>query len=248
MSMNPYIRNALALAALAIPVAALAGDETHLGPTVLVMEIEKPIPPGNVSLKNAATSKIASKRDMVALGSNPKFTVAAKAFCKPGSKLTAMQVFLSKVVINNNQVYDFSSWGSSPKLTGMAGQVGARIDIPVELKVAKRAGPGLDALTFNPAAAYEKMLAAYVAKGHTAAQYLRETQAFDMTVPVSLVAWCRMDANANSLMAGKTYPGVVTREVTVTVLYNGDPAIVDGPAARASTTTRKAEGGPPAHN
>jgi hypothetical protein len=234
-----------ALLALAIPVAAWANDETQLGATVQTMEIEKSIPPGNLSLKNASASKIASRRDLVVMGTNPRFTVAAKAYCKQGATLTGMQVFLGKVVANGTEVIPFASGGQSAKYTDIAGQMGARIDIPVDLKVTRRAGNSLVDFTFNPAREFEKKLAAYVAKGNTAAEYLRETQAYDMAVTVSLVAWCKMGPD-NSVLAGKTYPGVVSRQVAVTILYNGDPAIVEGPAPRAATTTRGANGGPPA--
>ena len=127
------------------------------------------------------------------------------------------------------------------KRIDIAGQMGARIDIPVTVNVTRRAGNAAVDLGFNPARTYEKMLAAYVAKGHTAAEYLRETQAFDKEVTISLVAWCR----GNSILSGKTYPALVERKVPVTILYNGDPAIIDGPQPRATASTREANGGPP---
>lgn len=243
--MKANIAGHLALAALLVPVAAQASDETQLGSTVLLMEIEKPIPPGNLSLKNVSSSKLASKRDLVVMGENPRFTVAAKAYCKPGATLTAMQVFMGKVVVNHTQAYPMATYGQSGKRVDIAGQMGARIDIPVTVNVTRRAGNALVDLGFNPALAYEKMLADYVKKGHTAAEYLRETQAFDRKVTISLVAWCKMDPKADSVLAGKTYPGVVSREVPVTILYNGDPAMIDGPAPRATTSTRGTTGGPP---
>ena len=239
--MNTRYALPAAVAALIVPAAAMAADETQLGPTVQLMEIEQQIPPGNLGLANASTSKLASKRDLVVVGESPRFTVAAKAYCKPGATLTAMQVFLGKVVITGSQAIPMASYGQSAKRIDIAGQMGARIDIPVTVNVTRRAGNAAVDLGFNPARTYEKMLAAYVAKGHTAAEYLRETQAFDKDVTISLVAWCK----GNSILSGKTYPALVERKVPVTILYNGDPAIIDGPQPRAKASTREASGGPP---
>lgn len=246
--MRKNVRNALALMAVAVPMTAVAADESQLGPTILSLEIEKPIPPGNLSLKNVSTSKVANKRELVVFGDNPKFTVSAKAYCKPGAKLASLQVILGKVLIHNNTPMPFAPWAQSAKQNQVVGMGGVRVDIPVTLPVTRKDTKAAVDLTFNPVLAYEFMLDRYVEKGHTPAEYLRETQAFDMKVPVSLVATCKMDSNADSWMAGKTYAGVFMREVPVTVLYDGDPAIVDGPAPRAKTTTKKADGGPPVRN
>jgi len=242
--MNSKFAMPVALAALTISAGPLAADETQLGATVMLLEIEKQIPPGNLGLKNASPSKLASKRDLVVTGERPQFTVAAKAYCKEGATLTAVQVFMGKVVITGQQAIPMASYGQSAKRVDIAGQRGARIDIPVTVNVARRAGNSLVELGFNPAKVYEKKLADYVAKGNTAAEYLRETQAFDMDTTVTLVAWCKMGPG-NSVLSGKTYPGAVSRKVPVTILYNGDPAIVDGPAPRATSTTRKAPAAPP---
>ena len=73
--MRANVRNALALMAVAVPMTAAAAVESQLGPTILSLAIEKQIPPGNLSLKNVSTSKVASKRELGVLGDNPKFTV-----------------------------------------------------------------------------------------------------------------------------------------------------------------------------
>ena len=243
--MNKLATALLTLSAASIAQIALAADETHFGSTIQSMSIDQQISPGNLSMRNDSTSKLASKRDLRVHGDNPKFQVVGKVYCKAGARLTAVQVFLGNVVINGQQAYPMATHGQSPKLTNIAGLPGTVVDIPVTLNVTRRyTGAAVD-LSFNPARTYEQKLKAYVAKGNTAAEYLRETQAFDIEQTVSLVAWCRMDSGANSVLAGKTYPGDVSRKVPVTILYNGDPAIIDGPAARATATTREAEGGPP---
>lgn len=246
--MRHAARRTLAALTLTIPAAALAGDSSQLGPTVLSLDIEKGIPPANLSLKNASQSKIASKRELVVEGPTPRFTVSAKAYCKPGAKLTSLQVILGEVLIHNNAPFSVGAWGQSPKQNQVVGHGSARLDIPVDLTLTRKDTKAAVDLTFNPVLAYEFMLDRYVEKGHTPAEYLRETQAFDMIVPVNLVVTCKMDANADSWMAGKTYAGLFTREVPVTILYNGDPAIVDGPAPRAKSSAKKAEGGPPVRN
>jgi hypothetical protein len=55
-----------------------------------------------------------------------------------------------------------------------------------------------------------------------------------MPVTVNLIAWCKMPANANSVLAGKTYAGFASRSVPVSILYSGDPKIVDGRGVRAT--------------
>jgi hypothetical protein len=243
--MKPIHARAALIAVITIPAAALATDETMFGPTILQMSIDQHIPSGNLSLKNVSTSKLASKRDLRVLGDNPRFRVVGKVFCKPGARLTAVQVIIGQVIVNQTEVFPTQVFGQSSKMTGMAGLPSTTVDIPVTLNVARQDSKSLVDLRFNPARTYEQMLKAYVAKGHTPAEYLRETQAFDMEAKVNLIAWCRMDSGTGSVLSGKTYPGMISRKVLVTILYNGDPAIIDGPSARQKTSTRKAEGGPP---
>jgi hypothetical protein len=237
-----------AIVALALPAVALATDTSTLGATVQQMSIDQQIPPGNLSLKNVSTSKIASRRDLRSFGDNPRFRVIGKAFCKPGARLTAVQAIIGKVVLNQTEVFPTQVFGQSAKDTTVAGLPSTLVDIPVTLNVARRDNGSLVDLRFNPSRTYEQKLKAFVAKGNTAAEFLRETQAFDMDVTVNLIVWCKMDAGAQSVLAGKTYPGMISRKVPVTILYNGDPTIIDGPSPRLKASTRKATGGPPAHN
>jgi hypothetical protein len=234
------------LGIVAIPFAAIAADEQQFGFTVGSVNITKPISTGALGLKNMASSKIASKRDLAVTGNNPRFTVTGQVFCKPGARLTAVQAIIGKGILHNNDMMVVQSWGKTAKNDDVAGRSDADVSLEVELKVSKRATDAAIDLTFNPAREYEQKLKAFVAKGGTAAEYLRETQAFDMDVTVNLVAWCKMDPNANSVLAGKTYAGFTARKVPVTILYNGDPSIVDGPAPRSKASTRKGSGGPPA--
>lgn len=234
----------LALVVLALPLFG-AGDESQIGFTVETIEFDKHIAPGHLSLRNLSKSKLDTRRDLRVLGDNPRFQVVGKVRCKPGARLTAVQVVVGQVVANHTEVFPMQVHGQTAKLTNIAGQAGAIIDLPVVLNVSRKDTGSLVDLSFNPAREYEKQLKAYVAKGNTAAEYLRETQAFDMQADVNFIAWCKMDPGANSVVAGKTYPGVVSRKVPVTILYEGDPLIVSGPAARAKATTRDAEGGPP---
>ncbi len=232
---------------IAIPFVAHAADEQHFGATVGSVAITKYISPGSLGLKNMAQSKLASARDLVVTGNNPRFNVTGQAFCKQGAKLTAVQAMIGKVVVQNTELTPFLVYGSSAKITTVAGRKAADISLQVELKMSRRATDAAIDLSFNPARQFEQKIDVFVAKGGTAAAYLHETQAFDMNVTVNLVAWCRMDANANSVLAGKTYPGVVSRKVPITIFYNGDPAIIEGPAARATTKTQDSSGTPPAH-
>ena len=233
------------VACLAVPSAAAAYDESEFGYTVESVTITKPISPGNLSLKNMSSSKSATKRDLAVVGSNPRFIVAGRVLCKAGATLTAVQAIIGNGILHNKEMMVMNDWGKTQKLTNVAGRLVADVSLEVELKVSKRNTDALIDLTFNPAREYEKKLKAFVAKGNTAAEYLRETQAFDMEVPVNLVAWCKMNPNNKSIFAGETHAGFASRKVPVTILYNGDPAIFDGPAARAKSSTRKGSGQPP---
>lgn len=230
--MTRLFKHKMALIALALPVAALASDQTQLGATVHTMRFTANLPSGNLGLKNASPSKLAAQRQLVVTGNAPQFLVKGQVLCKPGARLTAVQAIIGKAIVNQSELIALADWGHSPKLTHVAGEPGAFVEIPVTLSVSRKVSGAAVDLTFNPALAYEKQLKAYVAKGNTAAEYLRETQAFDMEVSVNLVAWCKMDGG-NGVLSGKTYPGVVTRKVPITILYNGDPAMIDNLPPRA---------------
>ena len=133
----------------------------------------------------------------------------------------------AKAINNNGEVYILNSWGASPEDTSVAGKKAALVQLSFTLHVSRAYNHEAVDISFNPARAYEKKLEAFVANGGSAAQYLHTDDAFDMKVPVSLVAWCRMNPNAD-FMAGQTQAGVVIREVTATILFHGDPKIVDG--------------------
>lgn len=233
------------LSAASLPLTALHADDTQLGATVGNVMITKSIKPGSLGLKNMSSSKLSSKRDLVVTGENPRFTVIGQVFCRDGAKLVAVQAVLGNTVLQHTDIITFSQYGQSAKQTNVAGRRDADVELQVELNVIRRANNDFMPLRFVPANVFENKLGTYVSKGNSSAAYLRETQAFDMTVPVNLVAWCKMDANANSVLAGKTYAGLASRDVPVTILYNGDPAIIDGPAPRAKASTREADGGPP---
>jgi hypothetical protein len=234
-----------ALSAASLSQTVSAADETHLGATVGNVMITKSIKPGALSLKNMSSSKLASKRDMVVTGDNPRFTVTGQVFCRDGAKLTAVQAVLGNTLVQHMDIITFQQFGHSAKDISVAGRKDADVELQVELNVGRRANNDLMPLKFNPANVFEQKLGNYVAKGNSAAEYLRETQAFDMDVSVNLVAWCKMDPNANSVLAGRTYAGLSAREVPMTILYNGDPSIIDSPAPRAKATTREVDGGPP---
>lgn len=243
--MRKYWKGLGCLACLASPLSATASDEQEYGFTVGSVTITKPISPGTLSLKNLASSKTASKRDLAVTGNNPRVNVTGQVFCKPGARLTAVQAIIGNGILHNNDIMVLNPWGKTQKQTNVAGRSDADVSLDIELNVSRRATDAAIDLTFNPAREYEKKLKAFIAKGNSAAEYLRETQAFDMEMTVNLVAWCKMASNANSVLAGKTYAGFAARKVPVTILYNGDPNIVDGPTARAKSSARKGGGQPP---
>ena len=222
---------------LAITSAAflVAGaDETSLGPTVGNVLITKYIPGGNLGLANKASLKTVQAVDLRVSGSEPVYDVTGQLFCKNGARLVQAQAIIGKVFLHGNEPMAMAPYGKSAKLTTIAGRSDADVSIPVKLTVARRdTGAAVD-LQFNPARRFMQKVKSFAANGGSAAAYLRQDEAFEMPVTVNLIAWCKMPANANSVLAGKTYAGFASRSVPVSILYSGDSKIVDGRGVRAT--------------
>ena len=222
---------------LAITTAAffVAGaDQTSLGPTVGNVLITKYIPGGNLGLVNKASLKTVQAVDLRVSGNEPVYQVTGQLFCKNGARLVEAQAIIGKVFLHGPDAMAIAPYGKSAKLTSIAGRSDADVSIPVKLTVARRdSGAAVD-LQFNPARHFMQKVKSFAANGGSAASYLRQDEAFEMPVTVNLVAWCKMPANANSVLAGKTYAGFASRSVPVSILYSGDPKIVDGRGVRAT--------------
>jgi hypothetical protein len=215
--------------------SAAQADEIHLGMTVGNIAITKNIPSANLGLFNQSAIKTVAAHDLRVTGNNPTFTVTGQIFCKNGARLVAAQAIIGTTALNNGQLIAMGALGQSAKQTaGIAGRSDADVSIPVTLPVTRSAGKAAIDLSFNPARAFEQKLKAFTGKGGSALTYLREAQAFDMPVKINLVGWCKMPENSNSVLAGKTYAGFSARTVPVTILYKGDPKIVDGAGVRAA--------------
>jgi hypothetical protein len=209
-------------------------DQTSLGPTVGNVLITKYIPGGNLSLANKASLKTVAAVDLRTSGNEPVYNVTGQLFCKNGARLVEAQAIIGKVFLHGPDAMAIAPDGQSAKLTSIAGRRDADVSIPVKLTVARRdTGAAVD-LQFNPARHFMRKVKEFAAKGNSAAAYLRQDEAFEMPVTVNLVAWCKMPANANSVLAGKTYAGFASRSVPVSILYSGDPKIVDGRGVRAT--------------
>jgi hypothetical protein len=237
--MKAHKKATLAALAAALVSGPAVADETSLGATVGNVLITKPISPGNLGLANKASVKTVAALDLRVSGANPTFTVTGQVFCKNGAKLVAAQAIVGTLALNNGQLIALGALGQSTKLTSIAGRSAADVSLSVTLPVTRAAGDAAIDLTFNPARAYERKLKAYAAKGGSAAEYLRGAEAFDMPVAVNLVGWCKKPEGADSVLAGKTYAGFAARTVPVTILYAGDPKIVDGAGVRAASVARE---------
>lgn len=221
-----------ALIALTFP-GMLSADDNSFSFPIDDLRINKITPAAPLSLANKATLKTVAARRLVVSGPNPEFTVTAVASCKDGAKLTGVQVFAGGVVNQGGYIYPMQGWGQSAKNTAIAGQKAALVTIKVKVDMSREAGESLVDLSFNPAREFESKLAAFAAKGGSAVYYMQAAEAFDMTIPIHFAAWCKMGPNE------KTFPnmekgGFVRRDVPVTILYQGDPKIVDGIGVRAT--------------
>jgi hypothetical protein len=220
------------LIALCYP-AILSADEASFGFPIDDLRITQNIPGASLSLANKAPLKTVEARRLVVSGPNPQFTVTGVASCKEGAKLTGVQAFAGGVVNNGGQIMPMQKWGQSGKNTSVAGQKAALVSLKVEVMVSREATGSLVDLSFNPALEFEKKLAAYVAKGGSAALYMKTAEAFDMIIPIHLAAWCKTGPNDKSF-PNMERAGFVRRDVPVTILYQGDPKIVDGTGVRAT--------------
>ena len=211
-----------------------AADQTTLGPTVGNVLITKPIPGGNLGLSNRAAVKTIPALDLRVSGDEPVYQVTGQLFCKNGARLVEAQAIIGNLVLHGADPVALAPYGKSAKLRTIAGRQDADVTIPVRLSVARRdTGQAID-LSFNPARRMVEKAKAFAANGGSMTAYLQQDEAFDMPVDVNLIAWCRMPSGANSVLAGKTYAGFATRSVPVTILYSGDPKLVDGPGVRGS--------------
>jgi hypothetical protein len=225
----------LALAAGCLTViapSALAADQSSFAYPLADIEITQSLPSINLGLKNQAAITTVDARRITVTGPEPEFTVRGKVACASGSRLTGVQAFAGSVVNNNGHITPMQNWGASPVLTSMAGQSAALVAIPLKIKVSRTYNGEAVDLSFNPAREFELKLKKFVSNGGSAAQYLQVSEAFDMTVPVHLIAWCKAESG---VLTGQTRGGFVKREVPATILFNGDPRIVDGAGVRAAT-------------
>jgi hypothetical protein len=226
MRINASTALATGLAALAAG-PAVAADEEHLSTLVTYMRLTETTPGVSLGLRNLAAIKTVAARKLTVTGDEPTIEVTGIVGCRDGATLTKVQAAAAKAINNGGEAYIVNSWGASAEDTSIAGKKGAQVKLSFKLHVTRTYHHEAVDLSFNPARVYEKKIEAFVAKGGSAAQYLHTDDAFDMQVPISLIAWCRMNPNAD-FMAGKTQAGVVTREIKATILFHGDPRIVDG--------------------
>ncbi len=233
------------LAVVGAGFALAAADQTNLGPTVGNVLITKHISGGNLGLTNTSASRSVSAIDLRVSGDEPVYTVTGQIFCKNGARLVEAQAIIGNVILHDGQPSAFVKHGQSPKLTSIAGRQDADVSIPVRLSVIRKDAGALVDLSFNPAGAFLKKLKAFTSTGGSPAAYLREDQAFEMPVNVNLIGWCRMPPGANSVLAGKTYAGIATRSVPVSILYTGDLKIVDRAAVEGPAGQRVQPGKQP---
>lgn len=226
---------ALALSLPASALAAGAADETHLGPTVATVVITKSINLPTLSLRNVATTKTVAARDLRVLGADPEIVVTGQVFCKANARLVAAQAIVGTVVVTNGNAMPVGVFAQSPKDLSVAGRDAADVSFTLRPRITRSVGAQAVDLSLNPARKFDDKIKLFAAQGGSAAAYMRETQAFDIGLKVNLIGWCRGNDGTGSVLAGKTYAGVTTRTVPLTILYDGDPRIVDGAGVRGST-------------
>jgi hypothetical protein len=221
--------------------ASLAADETHLTPGVRALSFTKPTSPPGLSLENLATIKTPQARQVTVTSSNPVISVDGRLECPAGKRVHTAQLIFGKSLIQNGELLTIFTMGASAKLTLPLSANTANFTVSGTLPVSKVATKAAVDLTFNPARQFEQKLSAFVAKGGSAAEYLRQTESFDMPLGLSLIGWC-----ADLADASKRSVAVVNRTVNVSILYEGDQKITGGMAPNtAGSITAPAPAAPP---
>ena len=224
-----------AIAAAACASAAQAADEKRLHHLVADARFNQSLPGINLGLRNMSAVKTVADRKLTVTGNEPQFTVRGVVACRSGAKLTKLQAFAGGVVNNNGHIYIMSNWGASPEVTTYSGQQSAQVAIPLKVNVTRTYNGEAVDLTFNPARTFEQKLAQFVNGGGSAMQYLHIDEVFGMDVPIHLIAWCKME-DKKSTFYGQEAGGYVRRDIPASILFNGDPAIVDGVGVMATNS------------
>ena len=222
-----------AVFAAAIATAVQAADEKRLHYLVADVRFSESLPGINLGLRNMSATKTVADRKLTVTGSEPEFSVRGVVACRAGAELTKVQAVAGGVVNNNGQIFVMSNWGASPPVTTYNGQQLAQVTIPLKVKVSRTFNNELVDLTFNPARTFEQKLAQFVQGGGSAAQYLHIDEVFVMDVPIHLIAWCKME-DKKSTFYGQEAGGYMRRDIPASILFDGDPAIVDGIGVRAT--------------
>lgn len=225
--MKPRGRSILVLALCAAAAPALAADERQLSSGVYdLIYTRTPTTPG-LKLENVAVVKTPEARMVQVTSANPTIKIDGRVTCKAGRRPYAARLYFGTVFLNNGKLVTGFELGSSA-LVNLSPAAGADdFTVSATLPVTKVASDAAIDLTFNPARTFEQKLKAFVAKGGSAAEYLRQTEAFDMGLTLSMVAWCK-DTQTQVI-----YPAVLRRGVQITSIYEGDPAVTGGLAPRA---------------
>lgn len=262
------MRHRLLLAAACLTAAAASpaqGDETDFPMAMQDIVITSHHAPIQITVRNISASTDPAERELRVVSANPQIEVTGQVWCKTAlgtqAYATRVQAMIANVTLwANDDIFDVGNAGQSQIQTFPGNPEIANFDLDFTYEVPESWDPEtLVELRMNPVEIVEDRLATFVQNGAgSAADFLRTTDVFETSVPLSVIGWCRWD----EYEAGQEYMGVRKREIPVRIFYQGDPDIADPivtvgganqvaaqPAERARATlapARGTQGTPPA--
>ncbi|MGZ8363878.1 MAG: hypothetical protein ACXWVO_08495 [Caulobacteraceae bacterium] len=172
-----------------------------------------------LTLENTSGRPSVEGRRIAVVGTLPTMTMYGRLSCASGWRAASAEGrFGNAAVSAGTHLIAIADHGKASLNFGGNEQL-RNFTLKVPLVVRREATNAAIDLMLAPASLFEKRMKQAVAGGHTTyASYLRQTEAFNIPVNVSLVGWCERN--------GSRYGSAVQRSTVITVIYEGDPNIV----------------------
>jgi hypothetical protein len=235
--MKPTIKTVvLSASVLAIGMGAFGTTTTAWADNAVMSEYVKDVDlqlPGMsavVNVKNISGNKLASKVKLQAMENALGFEIDGTVQCAQDSDVdfSNAKVYFGPVTNNNGTISDataldsesasvsFKTWGTTgfAKKGWLTESAGGTQLYEAKLSDVKNGHP---ALRVDPIAEIEKAADAFVNNGGTLADFYKHDRNIVLQRPISLAGWCQKN--------GQKKGGFETKNHTVTIKYQGDPAV-----------------------
>lgn len=222
----------------AAPAHAASGQTSAY---VSKVSFEKTLPAVVFKIGNTSSQTTSDARDIRVLGSPQPLSVSGSVQCQQGAQAAGAEFYQARAYVSaastpNYHLVTLAQPSATADLPQTRRIEAVQMVVPVDYQ--DGVGNSLINLGLAPAALFEQRLANHVAKGGSAADYLRQTQAFESAMSVTLVGYCFRQGEP------RLHLGTAPAEVKLIILYDGDLRIQDGIGPRAGAKGLKAPAGP----